>query len=88
MPIGRRGLCGKQIDRRAAITAPYLSPQRALALRFAGCYLQERQSDRAGATGSGPFNPAFPQEVILMHLLVKVVSFFGTIVLKLRWKRR
>lgn len=47
----------------------------------------ERPSDWPGWE-SRPFNSCLPQEVMLMHLLVKVVSFFGTIVLKLRWKFR
>jgi hypothetical protein len=46
-----------------------------------------RLSDRPGLTAPA-FQSCLPQEVMFMHLWVKVVSLFGTIVLKLRWKRR
>lgn len=47
----------------------------------------ERLSDRPEFTAPA-FQSCLPEEVILMHLWVKVVSILGTIVLKLRWKRR
>jgi len=46
-----------------------------------------RLSDRPELTAPA-FQSCLPQEVMLMHLWVKVVSIFGTIVLKFRWKRR
>jgi hypothetical protein len=46
----------------------------------------ERLSDRPGFVPPA-FQSCFPQEVILMHLVLKVVSLFGTIVLKLRWSK-
>jgi|GEM_PF-3559210 len=52
------------------------------------------QNPRVGRLSDRPelatpaFQSCLAQEVILMHLWVKVVSIFGTIVLKFRWKRR
>ncbi len=46
----------------------------------------ERRSDWPELT-TPAFQSYFSQEVIFMHLILKVVSFVGTIVIKLRWHK-